>query len=548
MAKKIKTKGNMYVFSNSALSSKQKRKFNLISGIKKIARNIFDKAIIIKDKLVDFNINSDKKAKEFKDKLIAFNVDSDKRAKELFETISEIACTKDIWNLRTVGNNILAKKVFIKHFTVVFVTLTIIFMIVQFGFRPVVVVSIKDQPVAVVPTKKDFEKVLAGVQSKWGRLYSKEIKLNDIPSFSLKVLPKRMISTPTEVANAIEANTNLLIAASGISVNGEVVAVLRDANEAQEALDAIKSKYSSQKAGEEVVFSNEVKVVNTFALPDIMLGASKAVDYLTKNIDADKEYMVKMGDTLWNIAEDNNMAVEKLCELNPQIQDDIYPGQVIKLATPNCLVNVKTIQYLEAKEETPFETKFESDDKGYRGDRKVVAKGKTGKKELTMQLIKQNGVEVGRVILNENVISQPKTEVIAIGTKVRSGSSGASTGIFRVPAFGSVTSRFGFRWGRIHEGIDISGNVGDAIYAADGGTVIFSGAEGGYGNLVKIDHGNGYITYYGHNKKNLVKVGQKISKGAKIAELGSTGNSTGPHVHFQVMKSGSPVDPLKYLR
>jgi murein DD-endopeptidase MepM/ murein hydrolase activator NlpD len=165
-----------------------------------------------------------------------------------------------------------------------------------------------------------------------------------------------------------------------------------------------------------------------------------------------------------------------------------------------------------------------------------------------MQLIKQNGVEVGRVILNENIISQPKTEVIAIGTKVRSNSSGTSTGIFRVPAFGSVTSRFGFRWGRIHEGIDISGHIGDPIYAADGGTVIFSGTEGGYGNIVKIDHGNGYITYYGHNSKNLVKVGQKVSKGQEIAKLGNTGNSTGPHVHFQVMKNGSPVDPLKYLR
>jgi LysM repeat protein len=380
MAKKIKTKGNTYGFSNSALSSKQKRKFNLISGIKKIALNIFEKAIIIKDKLVDFNINSDKKAKELKDRLIAFNIESDKKAKELFETISETACTKDVWNLRTVGNNILAKKVFIKHFTVVFVTLTIIFMIVQFGFRPVVVVSIKDQPVAVVPTKKDFENVLASVQSKWGRLYSKEIKLNDAPLFSLKVLPKRMISTPAEVANAIEANTNLLVAASGISVNGEVVAVLRDVNEAQVVLDTIKKKFSSQKAGEEVVFCDDVKVVSTFALPDIMLGTSKAVEYLTKNIDVDKEYTVKMGDTLWNIAEDNNMAVEKLCELNPQIQDDIYPGQVIKLATPNCLVDVKTIQYLETKEDTPFETKFESDEKATEEIERLLQKVKPAKR------------------------------------------------------------------------------------------------------------------------------------------------------------------------
>ncbi len=116
------------------------------------------------------------------------------------------------------------------------------------------------------------------------------------------------------------------------------------------------------------------------------------------------------------------------------------------------------------------------------------------------------------------------------------------------PANGSVTSNFGKRWGRKHEGIDIGVSTGTNVKAFMSGKITYSGWESGYGYLVKISHGNGLETYYGHNSKLLVKVGQTVEAGAVIAKSGNTGNSTGPHVHFEVRKNGTAVNPYSYLK
>jgi len=115
------------------------------------------------------------------------------------------------------------------------------------------------------------------------------------------------------------------------------------------------------------------------------------------------------------------------------------------------------------------------------------------------------------------------------------------------PVIGPVTSPFGMRWGRMHEGIDIAAAYGTAIRAAAGGTVIYAGWLGGYGNLVVIDHGNGLATAYAHQSSLAVSNGQGVSQGQTIGYVGSTGHSTGPHLHFEVRVNGVPVDPLGYL-
>jgi murein DD-endopeptidase MepM/ murein hydrolase activator NlpD len=115
------------------------------------------------------------------------------------------------------------------------------------------------------------------------------------------------------------------------------------------------------------------------------------------------------------------------------------------------------------------------------------------------------------------------------------------------PVSGPVTSGFGWRWGRMHEGIDIAVPTGTPVAASAGGQVIHAGWLGGYGNLVVIDHGGGLATAYGHNSSIVVGYGSSVAQGQVVAYAGSTGNSTGPHVHFEVRVNGSPVDPLGYL-
>jgi murein DD-endopeptidase MepM/ murein hydrolase activator NlpD len=145
-----------------------------------------------------------------------------------------------------------------------------------------------------------------------------------------------------------------------------------------------------------------------------------------------------------------------------------------------------------------------------------------------------------------------RAESAALAAQIRN-STGGSTGSgtpsasgFIWPVNGVVTSGFGWRWGRMHEGIDIAAPSGTSIRAAAAGTVIFAGWMGGYGNLVIIDHGNGLATAYGHQSAIYVG-GGSVAQGTVIGAVGSTGNSTGPHLHFEVRVNGSPVDPMGYL-
>jgi murein DD-endopeptidase MepM/ murein hydrolase activator NlpD len=154
---------------------------------------------------------------------------------------------------------------------------------------------------------------------------------------------------------------------------------------------------------------------------------------------------------------------------------------------------------------------------------------------------------------DEEDLSAMQAASAAIAAQIRAhqssnGSSGSGTSSSGLiwPVNGPITSGFGWRWGRMHEGIDIGVPCGTPIHAAASGTVIYSGWMDGYGNFVVIDHGNGLATAYGHQSAIYVS-GGSVSQGQTIGAVGSTGNSTGCHLHFEVRVNGSPVDPLGYL-
>jgi len=136
------------------------------------------------------------------------------------------------------------------------------------------------------------------------------------------------------------------------------------------------------------------------------------------------------------------------------------------------------------------------------------------------------------------------------GSQAQAGSSGtgapSAAGLIW-PVDGIVVSGFGMRWGRMHEGIDVTASTGTPVRAAAAGTIIHAGWLGGYGNLVVVDHGNGLATAYAHASAILVVVGQQVGQGEMVSLVGSTGNSSGPHLHFEVRVNGVAVDPLLYL-
>lgn len=146
-----------------------------------------------------------------------------------------------------------------------------------------------------------------------------------------------------------------------------------------------------------------------------------------------------------------------------------------------------------------------------------------------------------------------EAEAMILRLQGKGGSIGTGTYTWPTPGYRNITSNYGMRYhpilkvNKLHTGIDIGAPSGAKIVAADGGTVIYSGWLGAYGNAIIIDHGAGISTLYGHQSARLVSVGAKVSKGQTIGKVGSTGWSTGAHLHFEVRKKGSPVNPRSYI-
>jgi len=198
----------------------------------------------------------------------------------------------------------------------------------------------------------------------------------------------------------------------------------------------------------------------------------------------------------------------------------------------------------------------------YVGETKIESKGSNGVKKTTKEVVCENGETIDEKIVEEEMIKEPVDEVILAGTKSYDGYGGgngavdpgtsydenAAYDILKTPVpYVNISSPFGPRWGRFHSGVDFALAQGQPIYAADSGTVYYSGYSGGYGKLIKIDHGNGMQTYYAHCSSLLVSSGQHVEEGETIGLIGSTGNSTGPHLHFEVIINGNRVDPLDFL-
>ncbi|MCE9625450.1 MAG: M23 family metallopeptidase [Deltaproteobacteria bacterium] len=125
--------------------------------------------------------------------------------------------------------------------------------------------------------------------------------------------------------------------------------------------------------------------------------------------------------------------------------------------------------------------------------------------------------------------------------------AGREVGYFIWPVPGPINSPYGFRHGRRHVGIDIGGDEGAPVYAAAPGEVVFEGKFGDYGNFIVLKHDNGLFTAYGHNEKNLVDMGDRVKQGQRIAKLGSTGNASGDHLHFEIRDIEGVYDPLDFL-
>lgn len=359
------------------------------------------------------------------------------------------------------------------------------------------------------------------------------------------------IDTSEDVLKRLTYMGDLNVKATGIFVNGKKVGAVQDDKTAAQVLQDIKDKYSGSMEGaeiEEAVFIEDVEIKDSNTDLQDLLSEKEMVNLLCTSSKKETVHKVVAGDTLNSIAKLYSTTEEDILADNEDIDSkklEVGSSIVIKQNAP--IVTVKITEKVTYDKVIEHETEEKNSSDIYEGYTQTQQKGSDGLSEVTSRITTINGEVIEETDLVTTVKTKPVKEIVLVGTKERPPTVGS--GKYAWPLKDSFTQTTGFesRWGEFHKGVDLACPKGTNIYAADGGTVIQAGYSGTYGLLVKIDHQNGQETRYAHCSKLLVKVGDKVFQGQHIAEVGSTGRSTGPHLHFEIRINGTPKNPYNYL-
>lgn len=361
--------------------------------------------------------------------------------------------------------------------------------------------------------------------------------------------------TNSEIKTAMKEDLSYCATAYAIKVNGKEVAYLETESEAKKALNEYKEKVI------EDLDSNADKLKKVDVLEDVTLIKKRMPAEKMEKMDdtvstiskietgdiEEKKHIIKGEENFWTLSIDYNVSVEDIEKSNPDKDTKkLKEGDEVIIPIAKPLLTIRSQEEEKVEEEVDFDIEYEVDNELYEGKEEVRVEGEKGKVEKEIQIERYNSQVVSKEVVSEHIVKEPVTKVIAKGTKKMP--QGTSTGSFNMPTRGSVTSTYGHRWGRLHGGLDIGANIGEPIVASDGGVIKYAQFNnGGYGYMVDIDHGNGYVTRYAHCSELYVNVGDRVNQGDIIAAVGNTGRSTGPHLHFEVRKNGNPENPQDYL-
>lgn len=241
------------------------------------------------------------------------------------------------------------------------------------------------------------------------------------------------------------------------------------------------------------------------------------------------------------IKEDISISSDKITD-NQQLvsRDELARRFYAQLEEEETVAAITLIPGNTLQKELPVETIYVEDSTLYIGESKVLVEGRSQTKEITVVNTVSSDGETSQRILGDKVIEDGVPRVVAVGTKEKPA--------YIMPVEDYVfSSPFGQRWGRAHEGIDLAVPTGTVVAAAADGVVIQSGENGGYGISIYVDHGNGIVTRYGHLSQAYAQVGREVKQGETIGLSGNTGNSTGPHLHFEIRIGDVAVNPASYV-
>jgi len=380
-----------------------------------------------------------------------------------------------------------------------------------------------------IKEKSDYYLALSLANSSVADSYGDEYVSSKNVTFEKSILPKGEFSSESALKQkAIAANENLK---SSYVVNIDGVDLL--STKTKEVAEAILSNYKDKFRPQncvELKFSNKIKITKKYAPKAIEKDTNSGVAYL-ESLNA-KSVTV------------DNMSTNSAMNVTASQDSSV---KAVRLSQDKKLtLEVVSIEKNPTEKPVAYATTTVSNPNVYEDVAPVVkTQGVNGKLAVEKIVTRVNGTMVEQRENGEKVIQNPINEVLEIGSKKRP--TGIGTGKFIAPVHGIITSVYGPRKSGFHTGLDLAVSTGTPVEAADEGKVIFAGWDGNYGNLVIINHQNGFETYYAHNSSLVVAVGDIVAQGDIISYSGSTGNSTGPHCHFEVRKNGATQNPYDYI-
>ena len=415
-------------------------------------------------------------------------------------------------------------------------------------------VTYDGEVIAVVASESQVEDARSNLETVTTRTLGQSFTIDEsLLQYSTGLMKRQdIVDDEKSLEEDLSEEIGLVTPAYCLYVDGERIGATPYEGALEELLEQLKAAATNEDTIS-CEFAETVEIKEEFVPTEDIMNLGYIAETLYSTKTAEVTYEVKKGDTWSEIASQHGLTQKELLALNPGYDiDKLQIGEVLTLSASVPYLTMTVVQQERYVDDVQYDIEYTDDASMYQGDYKVTSPGVFGAADVVANVTYVNGEEIERTILSSVTLRDPVTEQRLQGTKVRP--TWYPTGTFRWPTSGRITSYFGGRKspGGIgstnHKGIDIAAPKGTPVYAADGGTVTYAGWMSGYGYLVRIRHdGTGRETYYGHNSSLTVSVGQHVYKGQQIARVGSTGNSTGNHCHFEVRVNGVAKNPLNFL-
>jgi len=362
-------------------------------------------------------------------------------------------------------------------------------------------ISIGGTPIAYVEDLATFNNVKNDVEVNLKKRFG-SIKINkDIINNEI-IIDKSLVTSENDIKCNLLRQSNVEVTAFAMFSDNKEIALVANKAEGTSVQEYVKRYYESKANIKDI---KESKVKNK-------------ITYVMKKVNLFKVQEIE--DAAVNIINTNYKS--KTPVLTVEIKGNVQEKQVAAATTI---------------------TNWSNDI--LQGQTKVQKEGKDGSKIVNKQISMENRIIIEEKIIGESIVVKPENKIILKGLKTP---TTAIVAAVMPSSRGMITSNFGERWGKNHNGVDIGAPSGTPIYALKEGVVSYARWEEGYGKVIKIEHEGKLETIYGHCSTIEVKEGQKVKGGQNIGKVGSTGRSTGPHLHFEVRLANIPVEPTQYLR